>query len=268
MAYTPDAEDTAQPTGNQALSTAALEFRTLKTYIQATKTAQDVRDDAQETATALVSSNLATALVTQDTRDDAQDTAISTAQNTATAALALAAGRLQRVVLTGSGNWVVPADVTEVVVLVQGGGSCDAEYLASDWWALNWSFYSEPTAGELVVASVAVTAGASIAYVCGVGQEVHRDPTTGGPATPCYMKSFIDAGDSYFYSAFETVRARAAITRYAVNVNPAVSRADANFGFSGYATGKLEDTRISNAAYTPNVINQTVGKAGSIIILY
>lgn len=272
MAYTPNAEDTAQPTGNQALSTAALEFRTLKTYIQATKTAQDVRDDAQDVATALVQTNLTAALVAQDTRDDNQDIAIAAATNIGITASVLAGTKVNKAVLTGSGYWTVPAGVTRILAIVQGGGSCEAEYSADQWGVVwgnrNWSFYSEATAGELVVASVAVTAGASIAYVCGVGQEVHRDPSTGSAVTPCYMKSFIDAGDSYFYSPFETVRARAAITRYAVNVGSVVSRADSYFNFSRHPTGKLPDTPISSAAYTPNVVNQIAGKAGTIVILY
>jgi hypothetical protein len=272
MAYTPDAEDTAQPTGNQALSTAALEFRTLKTYIQATKT-------AQAAATALVQTNLNTAVSAQDTRDDGQDSAITAAAALGTtgianaaAALAVAQGKLTKEVLTGSGNWTVPAGVTSVLVIAQGGGSCEAEYSADHWGVIwgnrNWSFYSEATAGELVSRVVAVSPGDSIAYVCGVGQQVHRDPSTGDVVTPCYMKSFIDAGDSYLYSSFDTVRARAAISRYAVNVGSIVSRADSYFNFSRHPTGKLPDTPISNAAYTPNVINQTVGKAGTITLLY
>lgn len=268
MAYTPDAEDTAQPTGNQALSTAALEFRTLKTHIQATKT-------AQAAATALVQTNLNTAVSAQDTRDDGQDLAITAAAALGTtgianaaAALAVAQGKLTKAVLTGSGYWTVPAGVTSVLVIVQGGGSCEAEYSANIWGGHNWSFYSEATAGELVSRVVAVTAGESLAYVCGVGQEVHRDPTTGTVWTPCYMKSFIAAGDSYFYSSFDTVRARAAISRYALNVGSTVSRDGSNFGFSGHYTGKLPDTPISTAAYTPNVINQTAGIAGTITLLY
>ena len=268
MAYTPDAEDTAQPTGNQALSTAALEFRTLKTYIQATKT-------AQAAATALVQTNLNTAVSAQDTRDDGQDSAITAAAafgitgiSNAAAALAVAQGKLTKAVLTGSGNWTVPAGVTSVLVVVQGGGSCEAEYSANSWGGHNWSFYSEATAGELVSRVVAVTAGESLTYVCGVGQEVHRDPSTGGAFTPCYMKNFIAAGDSYFYSSFDTVRARAAISRYAVNVGSTVSRDGSNFGFSGHYTGKLPDTPISSAAYTPNVINQIAGVAGTITLLY
>lgn len=266
MAYTPDAEDTAQPTGNQALSTAALEFRTLKQYIQTTKT-------AQATATALVQTNLNTAVSAQDTRDDGQDLAITAAAalgttgiaNAATA-LAVAQGKLTKAVLTGSGNWTVPAGVTSVLVIVQGGGSCEAEYSANS--GHNWSFYSEATAGELVSRVVAVTAGESLAYVCGVGQQVHRDPTTGTAWTLCYMKSFIAAGDSYFYSSFDTVRARAAISRYAVNLGSVVSRDDSNFGFSGHYTGKLPDTQIANVAYGPDTITQTVGVAGTITLLY
>lgn len=268
MAYTPNAEDTAQPTGNQALSTAALEFRTLKTYIQATKTAQAVRDAAQDAATLSVANNLTAAIAAQDTRDDAQDVAIASCYTIGITASVLAGTKVNKAVLTGSGNWTVPAGVTRILAIVQGGGSCEAEYSANTWGAHNWSFYSEPTAGELVVASVAVTAGDVLTYFCGVGQEVHRDPTTGSAFTPCYMKSFIDAGDSYFYSPFETVRARAAISRYAVNVGSIVSRAGSYFSLSGHSTGKLPDTQISGASYTPTITTQIAGKAGTITLLY
>ena len=268
MAYTPNAEDTAQPTGNQALSTAAPEFRTLKQYIQTTKTAQAVRDAAPDVATALVQTNLTAAVVAQDTRDDNQDIAIAAATNIGITASVLAGTKVNKAVLTGSGNWTVPAGVTRILAIVQGGGSCEAEYSANTWGGHNWSFYSEPTAGELVVASVAVTAGDVLTYFCGVGQEVHRDPTTGSAFTPCYMKSFIDAGDSYFYSPFETVRARAAISRYAVNLGSAVSKSGSNFGFSGHYTGKLPDTQIAPAVYTPTITTQIAGKAGTITLLY
>ena len=179
MAYTPDAEDTAQPTGNQALSTAALEFRTLKQYIQTTKTAQDARDDAQETATAL----LAAALVTQDTRDDAQDVSISTAQSTAataqstantgvanaataqadaTTALANAALSVVKVksivsITSGSGSVTVPTGATSCLVIGKGG---DRQGRNSNDFSVGYSSTSSATKAQVL----SVSAGASLAY--------------------------------------------------------------------------------------------------------
>ena len=269
MAYTPDAEDTAQPTGNQALSTAALEFRTLKTYIKATKTAQDVRDDAQDTATALVASNLATALLAQDSRDDTQDVAITAAAALGTAASALAGTKANKVALSGVGTWTVPAGVTSVRAILQGGGSAQAQisgstWSGSTWGAHSWAFYTEAYSGDVVIADIAVTPGASMAYTCGAGQDLIRDPASGSSLTPCYIKTLTASGET----TFGGVVARPAITRYAVSNTGFVTREASTFGASATYNGQLADTRISNAAYTPDTTSITVGKAGTITLLY
>ena len=265
MAYTPDAEDTAQPTGNQALSTAALEFRTLKQYIQTTKT-------AQATATALVQTNLNTAVSAQDTRDDAQDLAITAAAALGTtgiadaaAALAVAQGKLTKAVLTGVGSWPVPTGVTSVLVIAQAGGSAQAEISADSWGGHSWSFFSEATAGEVVIKLLSVTPGDVITYTCGAGQDLIRDPATGSVYTPCYIKTLTAAGQTNFGSS---VLAKAAVTRYAVNTGGYVTQDNSNYGYSGHYSGKLPDTQIANAAYTPNVSNIVAGTAGTITLLY
>lgn len=265
MAYTPDAEDTAQPTGNQALSTAALEFRTLKTYIQATKT-------AQAAATALVQTNLNTAVSTQDTRDDGQDSAITAAAALGTtgianaaAALAVAQGKLTKEVLTGSGNWTVPAGVTSVLVIAQAGGSAQAEISGDTWGGHSWSFFSEATAGEVVIKLLSVTPGDVITYTCGAGQVLIRDPATGSAYTPCYIKTLTAAGQTNFGSS---ILAKAAVTRYAVNTGGYVTQDNSNYGYSGHYSGKLVDTQIKAAAYVPNVSNIVAGTAGTITLLY
>lgn len=176
MAYTPNAEDTAQPTGNQALSTAALEFRTLKQYIQATKTAQDLRDDAQDVATALVQTNLTTAVVAQGVRDGIQDAATLTAQNTAntgvanaataqadaTTALANAALSVVKVksivsITSGSGNVTVPTGATNCLVIGKGG---DRQGRNSNDFSVGYSSTSSATKAQVL----SVSAGASLAY--------------------------------------------------------------------------------------------------------
>jgi len=197
MPYTPDAEDTAQPTGNQALSTAALEFRTLKTYIKATKTAQDARDDAQDEATALVASNLATALLAQDTIDDAQDVSISTAQSTASAAqadasaaqadattaLANAALSVVKVksivsITSGSGNVTVPTGATSCLVIGKGG---DMQGRNSTDFVIGYNCATAATKANII----AVTAGDSIAYSIGAigGGDSNPADTTFGSIT-------------------------------------------------------------------------------------
>lgn len=199
MAYTPNAEDTAQPTGNQALSTAAPEFRTLKQYIQTTKTAQAVRDAAQEAATALVAANLAAALVTQDTRDDGQDVAIGTAQSTATAAGVAAAAaqadattaianaalnvvKVKSIVslISGSGNFTVPTGATACLVIGKGG---DMQGRDSSDFVTGYNCATAATKANIVT----VTAGDSIAFSIGAIGAGASNPTdtTFGPIT-CY----------------------------------------------------------------------------------
>lgn len=264
MPYTPNAEDTAQPTGNQALSTAALEFRTLKTYIQATKT-------AQAAATALVASNLAAALVTQDTRDDAQDSAITAAAALGTtgiaaaaAALAVAQGKLTKEVLTGSGNWTVPAGVTSVLVVVQGGGSCEAEYSQGSRGGYNFSFFSRKRAGEVQVRSIATTPATTIAYSCGVGQQLQL--VQGSYTT---VSELVHAEDS----SFGSVIAEAAISRYAFSQcslifggGDYVSLANSVFRTSTFHDGRVPSIDLSQVALGTS--SMTAGEAGSIHLFY
>ena len=269
MAYTPNAEDTAQPTGNQALSTAALEFRTLKTYIQATKTAQAV-------ATALVQTNLTAAIVAQDVRDDEQDFYVqhaialgTTGIANAAAALAVAQGKLTAVVLTGSGTWTVPAGVTQLVVLIRGGGTADVEYRAEAWGAGNWYYYSDSVLGQEVAELMFTAPGNTIAYGCGTGQLVERAPATGSAYTPCYIQEVTPAGESFF----GVLKAKPAILRSAHGMPldypfPVPTRDAAFYGTSLQRDGHLVPAQIANAAYTPNVVNQIAGIAGSIVILY
>jgi len=274
MAYTPDAEDTAQPTGNQALSTAALEFRTLKTYIKATKTAQDARDDAQEAATALVASNLAAALVTQDTRDAGQDSGIAAATGLgttglayATAALALARSKLTKSDLTGTGTFTVPADVTSIIAIVQGGGTAEAEYSQGSQGQLNFAFYSLGQLGDVRVATMYVTPGDSIAYACGSGQSLQIITNT-----PTAYEA-VSESTSATASNFGTVSAPAAVSRYAVSQSPNglsgagyVAKQASFFQYAATHDGHLPTTNLSLVTTGTSVMN--AGYAGRITLLY
>lgn len=274
MAYTPNAEDTAQPTGNQALSTAALEFRTLKTYIQATKTAQDARDDAQDVATALVASNLAAALVTQDTRDDGQDSGIAAATAlgitgiaNAAAALALARSKLTKLDITGTGTFTVPADVTSIIAIVQGGGTAEAEYSQGSQGQLNFAFYSLGQLGDVRVATVYVTPGDIIACTCGSGQslQIITNPSTAYTA--------VSESTSATASNFGTVIALAAVSRYAVSQSPNglsgagyVTKQASTFQYADTYDGHLPTTDLSLTTAGTSVMN--AGYAGRITLLY
>ena len=261
MAYTPNAEDTAQPTGNQALSTAALEFRTLKTYIQATKT-------AQANATALVASNLAAALVTQDTRDDAQDVAIGTAQSTANAAAAIAisaqtvanAALATRVTtLSGSGNWTVPAGVTQIVVVMQGGSTGKGRAQATSGYG-QFAFYMDSVAGEVVAKKINVTPGQVIAYSVGVGGYVDV-VGNGGIAT---LEETIAASSSTFGS----LEAKINCPRYGYSAGAYNTEANTTF-VSHQARYDRRFTTIHIGYVTGTSANSLdAGEAGSIHLFY
>lgn len=261
MAYTPNAEDTAQPTGNQALSTAALEFRTLKQYIQTIKTAQGVRDTAQEAATALVASNLAAALVTQDTRDDAQDTAISTAQSTANTALSTAETALATRVttLSGSGNYTVPAGITQLIVVMQGGSTGKGRAQATSGYG-QFAFYMDSVAGEVVAKKVNVTPGQVIAYSVGVGGLVDV-VGNGGAAT---LEEVISASSSTFGS----LEAKINCPRYGYSAGVYATEADTPF-ITHQARYDRRFTTIDLGYVTGTSANSlAAGEAGSIHLFY
>jgi len=261
MAYTPDAEDTAQPTGNQALSTAALEFRTLKQYIQTTKTAQAVTNAAQTTATSLVASNLAAALVAQDGRDDAQDGAISAAQADATAAIAAATAAIPTRVtnLAGSGTWTVPAGVTQITVVAQGGGTASGHTQATSGSG-QFAFYTDPTFGETAIRNYAVTAGQDISYSVGVGQMV--DTVTSGAAL--ILRETIEGTDT----TFGNLTARRGILRYGYNAGSYATEDNTAFALAN--TRKDRKFADINLGYVTGTSGNTLsqGIAGSISIFY
>lgn len=256
MPYTPDAENVDQPTGNQALSTAALEFRTLKQYVQTTKTAQSA-------ATALVASNLAAALVTQDSRDDAQDAAITAAAALGTtgiadaaAALLVAQGRLHKVVLTGSGNWTVPADVTSLAVALQGGSTAHG-HLNSFSSGANFNYLSQEQAGQQKVVNLAVTPGDVIAYSCGTGQQVAMSGTN------------ITFPVQATATTFGSVTARTGKTYYYFDSGSGTIRTETDTTLA-FSTSTRCDGGMATIITGGNVTTSamTDGAAGSITVFY
>lgn len=271
MAYTPDAEDTAQPTGNQALSTAALEFRTLKQYVQTTKTAQSA-------ATALVASNLAAALVAQDSRDDAQDVYIAAA----VAANAATQAELDSLESTlhnsfnlgtelyasaGSYTFVVPAGINQLIVTAAGGSTAGG-YARSNYGGfggVQGDYYLCPITAAPVTRSLAVVAGESISLVVGTGQTA-AIVQTGQLAT---IEAVPQAGSTTLTGSLSSIVAPAArsfgvCAIVALGAGAAAASADA-----GKADGLLPVTsmgRTISNAYTENHLE--AGAAGFIHIRY
>lgn len=244
MAYTPDATDDTQPTGNQALSTAALEFRTLKTYIQATKTAQAVRDAAQDTST-------------------------STAQSTANAAVSAAAAaalRFSRITtLTGSGTFTVPAGVTHLMVVARGGG-CDGHKWRSTTAVATTShtFNVLAAAAPEVTALMQVTAGDIIAYSVGANTVIGESGashviSTAGAATTFGSVTAPKAVSTGSYCNYINTSQILLLDQFVVGntfVNYAGTEADATFPTNFYPINSI----------TQNT--QEAATAGSITILY
>lgn len=281
MSYTPDVTNTSQPTGNVQLSTAAAEFRAIKQRIIDVVTAQDARDDAQDTATALVASNLATALSAQNSRDDAQDSLISAVQLTADAALANAAaaqgtadagvafavtaqitanaGLATRfAALLGAGGWTVPEGVTSLLVILEGGSTAQG-FFRSHANGVNFNFISQSQAGQVKFVAMAVTPGDVIPYGTGVGQTLEA---SGSPAT---ISETVTASDTFFGNSY----ARAGITRYYYDSGTYV-QLDATSLISGYVWA--DTTRGSFPALTTSGVVTTSemysGSSGAITVFY
>lgn len=145
MPYTPDPLDDTQPLGSVVQAKeAAPEFRAIKTLLK------DLN-----LATVTTIPGLIAAL---DTRIDALES--HSAQ-----------------VLTGSGNFTVPAGVTKLYVTAQAGGL--AEFLAwvDSQGSSNCSLSQASSPGSIVIKELTVTPGDTLAYVAGTG-EVIANPST------------------------------------------------------------------------------------------
>lgn len=208
MAYTPDPEDTAQPTGNKAVSTAAPEFRALKAYIQSNLEDQDERDDAQDAAIALVQTNLNAVVAAQDARDDAQDVVIAGLGHDIEVVEALAKSKLIAVRLTSaSGNWHWPAGVTKVYAHLVGGGTAGGAVNRTSLQSnTSCGFYSYKQAGCTLVAELEGSFGDIIPYIKGVGQVLSYDngSVTVSQATQQSSTTFGDfvAAPAHSYTGF------------------------------------------------------------------
>lgn len=264
MAYTPDPEDTAQPTGNKAVSTAAPEFRALKAYIQSNLEDQDERDDAQDAATALVQTNLNAVVAAQDARDDAQDVAISTAQVAADFALAYAEGKHSCHRLAAiSGNWLVPTGVTEVFVYLSGGGSADGAILR-DTGTRSISFYSQGEAGTATFGRTAVTPGSTIAFSRGFGQVLLYQPGSVGVWSPDRVVQLSAAGETTFGS----LRARPAVSFYGYTHATLNSEANTDFVYSNRADRGIPTLSLSSHIASGVTDTLKAGSDGEIMLFY
>ena len=142
MPYTPDALDDTQPIGSVVpASTAAAEFRAIKTKLIEHETA--ITDTLPDAITAIA--------------DDLA--AISSPKN--------------RQVLTGSGNFTVPAAVTTLYISICAGGL--AGYTASrSSPGTSYTLEVDPRPGRTSAHILTVTPAQVIAYSIGVNEEVSR----------------------------------------------------------------------------------------------
>lgn len=87
----------------------------------------------------------------------------------------------QRVVLTGSGTFTVPAGITSLKVTAVSGGLGEVDWTQGSQGFRNGCLYIQPQPGQATIRTISVTPGDAISYICGTGQSF----------------SFIDLGSGY-----------------------------------------------------------------------
>ena len=151
MPYTPDALDDTQPIGSVVpASTAAAEFRTIKTKL--------IEHETAITAITAIADDLAAL----DARIDAYD-GYTFLRN--------------RQWLTGSGNFTVPAGVTSLYVSVAAGGRAGF-HMVRDNISPQWTFEVDPRVSPITRKKITVAPADVIAYSVGADEAISRAGAT------------------------------------------------------------------------------------------
>lgn len=199
MPYIPDPLDDTKPTGSD-LALAAIEFRALKTKLK-----------AHETAVVTTLPNATTAVAND------------------LAALSAAIAVKNRILLTGSGNFTVPAGVTTLWVTARGGATQRCSYTAPS----SHGFVLGRVEGfpPLIYKKLAVTPGQVVAYQTGV------DEVLG--VTPFTTSSTLSATTAATQTSFGAIVAPAAVAHAMLTVT-----ANSDFTANGvnYGTGLTPGT--------------------------
>lgn len=291
MSYTPDATNASQPTGNVQLSTAAAEFRAIKQRIIDVVTAQDARDDLQDTAISTAQSTANTGVANAATAQGTANTALAnaaTAQGTANTGVsdaaaaqatadtalansATAQGTADRAVaglvgqtLTGTGNFTVPAGISQLRVTLRGGSTASkslGDFNGDVGGGANFAFYAVARDATEVSKTVAVTAGDIIAYSAGAGQQLEWvQPTL---ASYKAVRESASAGNTTFGS----ITAARATSFYTPDSTDLVAIESATFVSSHAYDGKMPQVVAGSTGNTaPDMNTYTAGEAGYILV--
>ena len=172
MAYVVNANDPSRPLDTDPRKQGAEELRALKIRVNNLQTALG---GANSTNAAAATAALAAA--------NAAQSAANAAQSTANNALALAQAITFRncIELTGSGNWTVPAGVTQVLAIISSGGTASGSktfFAALGGGFPYFSYYTVDLTSQRIghnIKRIGVTPAQVISYECGAGDVVRTD---------------------------------------------------------------------------------------------
>lgn len=221
MAYTPDPYDDTQPiAGSVRAQEAAPEFRAIKTALIAHKAAID------------------TTLPGSVTSEAAARTAADAALDARLDAVESQTGYKYKQHLSGSGNFTVPAGITEIEVDMQGGGRgmCYAYTYPASSAPYRWFVRVDAIPAEHRKVVLTVTPGDVIAYAVGAN-DVLAETFTGGTAGQWSVAASTAATNSTFGSLTALKGAIAVDISYQSGVAPITATAeDSAVGGSGVKT--------------------------------
>ena len=254
MAYTVNAHDPSRPLDTDPRRQGSEELRALKLRVNQLQTTLEGADstNAGAAAAALAAANAAqgSASAAQNSASAAQNSAdaaasaAAAAQGTANSALSSVSNIAFKNVsqLTGSGDWVVPSGVTQVLALIYSGGTASGSKGFYAYYQPNDGSYTytidlvQQVIGHYA-RLIAVTPAQVISYECGAGDVVRTDYDNINEHSPNILHSVAqatrfgtdyarpDVPDSYQgFAAFDDVyavprtQARQVNLRYAVNL--------------------------------------------------
>lgn len=195
MTYIVNATDATRPLNTDPRKQGAEELRALKLRVNNLKTTLEGADSTNAAAASAAASAAAAA----QSSADAAASAAAAAQGTADSALASVANIALKNVsqLTGSGDWVVPAGVTQVLALIYSGGTASGSkvfYVERTDYVRG--YYTVDLVQQVVghyARLIAVTPAQVISYECGAGDVVRTDYANIFPSSPNVLHSVAQA---------------------------------------------------------------------------
>ena len=274
MTYIVNATDPSRPLDTDPRKQGAEELRALKLRVNQLQSALEGADTANagaaSAAAGAASAALAAANAAQGSANAAQGTAdaavsaASAAQGTADSALSsvsnIAFNNVSQ--LTGSGDWVVPSGVTQVLALIYSGGTASgSKGFYVHYTDFGYGQYTIDLAQQVVghyARLIAVTPAQVISYECGAGDVVRTDYANIAGNSPNILQSVAQA------TRFGTDYARPAVPdSYQVAVG--------SLGISAVPRTQARQVTLHPTVYSVTAIHTGAwydGEAGRIVLLY